>query len=102
MTAVDDQPELRYTNNDGLGAIHFAVINDKIDILKILLDSDKTLLCMEVEDKGQSIIHLAAERQNMAIVRYLLSNPVFFKLFNENEVAADAPHKSFESQDSNE
>ena len=64
LGSVDEQPEVRFTNSDGLGAVHLAVINSQIDILKILLESDKTLLCMETEETQQTILHLAVIKNN--------------------------------------
>lgn len=46
MNAVDEQPELRYCNKEGFGAVHLAVMNDRLEILKKLLEYDRTLLCM--------------------------------------------------------
>lgn len=77
-------PEVRFTNNRGLGAVHLAVINDRLEILKILIETDKTLLCMETENEdAQQIIHLAAAKNNLTIIRYLLGNPACFRLYNE-------------------
>ena len=83
---VDSQPELRYTNKDGLGAVHLAVIRDRFDILKILLKTDQTLLCMPTENDDQSyIIHQAVSNNNPTIIRYLLGNPAYFRLFKEQK-----------------
>lgn len=83
---VDSQPELRYTNKDGLGAVHLAVIRDRFDILKILLKTDQTLLCMPTENDDQSfIIHQAVTCNNPTIIRYLLGNPAYFRLFKEQK-----------------
>ena len=51
LEPVDKQPEVRYTNSEGYGAVHLAVLNGHKDILKILLETDKTLLCMETENE---------------------------------------------------
>ena len=75
---------MRYTNQDGLGAVHLAVIKGHVDILKILLETDKTLLCMETENEDvQCIIHLAVVEQNLTIIRHLIEKPAYFRLFGE-------------------
>ena len=78
---------MRYTNREGLGAIHIAVIRDQLDCLKTLLQSDRTLLCMETENaEANMLIHLAVKHNNMGMIRYLLSTRTFFHLFeDENE-----------------
>ena len=84
LEAVDSQPEVRYTNAAGLGAVHLAVKRDRLDILKILLEADKTLLCMPTEDEHLSyIIHLAVQENNQTIIRYLLGDPAFFRLLSD-------------------
>lgn len=83
---VDSQPELRYTNKEGFGAAHLAVVKDNLEILKMLLKTDQTLLCMPTEDDEQSyIIHQAVMQNNPSIIRYLLGNPAYFRLFREQK-----------------
>lgn len=66
--------------------MHIAVIQGRLDILKILLETDKTLLCMETEDDEMSyIIHLAVTNNNLTIIRYLIESPAFFRLFSEKK-----------------
>ena len=83
---VDSQPELHYTNNQGLGAVHLAIVKDNLSILKMLLKTDQTLLCMPTEDDEQTyIIHQAVMQNNPSIIRYLLGNPAYFRLFSEQK-----------------
>ena len=84
LQPLDEQPEVRYTDDSGMGAVHLAVVRDQIEILKVLLETDKTLLCMPTEDEREmQIIHLAVESNNLTVLRYLLGNPNYFRLFNE-------------------
>ena len=84
LSHVDEIAEVRHTNKLGYGAVHLAVINDRLEILKVLLETDKTLLCMETENEdAQMIIHLAVVRNNLTIIRFLLGNPAYFRLSSE-------------------
>ena len=51
LQKVDDQAEARYCNSDGFAAIHLSIIFDRLSILKVLLDIDKTLLSMQTENE---------------------------------------------------
>ena len=50
LGSIDHQPDVRYTDNDGFGAVHIAVIEKHLEILKTILQTDRTLLCMETEN----------------------------------------------------
>lgn len=83
---VDEQPELRLSDDKGLGPVHIAVKKDHLEILKVLLDTDKTLLCMQTENDDLSyIIHLAVTHNKLDMIRYLLGSPAFFRLFSEKQ-----------------
>ena len=53
LQKVDDQAEARFCNSDGFAAIHLSVIYDRLSILKVLLDIDKTLLLMQTENEDK-------------------------------------------------
>ena len=76
---------MRYTTADGLGAVHLAVMHNHPQILKTILQADRTLLCMESENSEESamVIHLAVMRDNLTIIRYLLNTPSYFYLDEE-------------------
>ena len=76
---------MRYTNSDGLGAVHIAVMFNHLEILKTILQTDRTLLCMETEnlEERAMIIHLAVMQNKFTIIRYLLNTPAWFYLDEE-------------------
>ena len=76
---------MRCTNHKGLGAVHLAVINNHLEVLKTILQTDRTLLCMEVgnDSEGSTIIHLAVLNNNLSVVRFLLNTPAYFFLDEE-------------------
>ena len=97
--SVDNKPEVRFTDSDGHGAVHLAVIHGHLDILKILLETDKTLLCMETENEDASyIMHLAVVKSNLPIMRYLIEKPAFFRLFSEKVVGIQGFNKSVDAR----
>ena len=51
LQKVDDQAEVRYCNPDGLAVIHLAVVHDRLAIIRVLLEIDKTLLQMQTENE---------------------------------------------------
>ena len=52
--------------------------------MKILLKEDPTLLCMPTENEAATyIIHQAVIKNNLTIIRYLLGDPAYFRLFKE-------------------
>ena len=60
LLKVDDQPEVRYCNDEGHSAIHLAMIHDRLLMVNMLLKVDPTLLMMETDNlEKKTIIHLA-------------------------------------------
>ena len=73
-------------------------MNGHLVILKILLETDKTLLCMETENEDASyIIHLAVAKSNLPILRYLIEKPAFFRLFSERVMEIQGSNKSVDA-----
>ena len=85
LSSVEQQPDVRCTNHKGYGAVHLAVLNNHLEVLKTILQTDRTLLCMETESDSDSstIIHLAVLSNNLSIVRFLLNTQAYFRLEEE-------------------
>jgi ankyrin repeat protein len=53
--------ELRFTDDNGMSALHHAIVNGYSQLVKILINQDVNLLYMEVEDSIRNTsLHLIA------------------------------------------
>jgi hypothetical protein len=72
---VEDIGDPQYVDEKGYGAIHYATVHQELDVLKILLDKDKSLLLQRTTDgQNNSIAHLAAKHNCLNILKYLVNN----------------------------
>lgn len=59
-------------NNTGLTALHYAVMSDQIEVVKILLGHGSHV--HEKDHEGKTAVHHASERNNSRCLRYFLEN----------------------------
>jgi ankyrin repeat protein len=85
LNPVDDTAEVRHVNKNGQGAVHLAITNSKVNILKKLIEYDKTLLHMKTEDTySETPLHMAVRKRNQPILKLLLNE------FNATVVVKDS------------
>ena len=59
----EDQAEILFSNAQGLNALHVAVVNDQQQIIRVLLDTDKSILGTRTyNDDKYGVLHLAVLR----------------------------------------
>ena len=96
-------PEALYLNlrcKDGLSALHYAIINEQLECVKVLLNDRLVDPALETRDRLTSL-HLAAGVGNIHIVRELLEKehpidcrdrykrtPLFFSIRNNNHAVS--------------
>ena len=75
---IDSGADLKETNSDGLNILAYAVMkhNDP-EVIKLLVS--KGLSIQQVDDKGRTLAHFAAENPNPQIMQTLIDYNVYFK-----------------------
>ena len=69
----EDQAEILFSNEQGLNALHVAVVNDQQQIIRILLDTDKSILSARTfNDDRYAALHLAVLEQLPIMVQILI------------------------------
>jgi ankyrin repeat protein len=74
LNPVEEIAEARHCNEQGLGAIHLAVMNLRVQIFRKLVESDRTLLHMRTEDgRSETPLHLAVKKGNLNLLRLMIN-----------------------------
>ena len=74
MMGLDSMAEMRYTDDNGLSGIHHAIVNNHIQLVKILLTQEPDLLFMEVEDNSKNTsLHLIIQSSNTSLLKVVTS-----------------------------
>mmetsp|Transcript_7185 Transcript_7185/g.10685 ORF Transcript_7185/g.10685 Transcript_7185/m.10685 type:complete len:296 (-) Transcript_7185:74-961(-) len=75
---------------DNFTPLHFAVQSGSIECCKILLEHEKKLLTMRISKGNKSALHLAAAKNNLELVRFLLDEGADpSSLTNKRQTALD-------------
>lgn len=83
MVSLDNQGDLHYTDQAGFAAIHHAVQNNHIQIVKMLLTQERDLLHLEVEDENRNTpLHLIAASGNLSMMKVVVGYDADFKIQN--------------------
>ena len=88
--------DFKQKNDEGKNPLHVAVVEEHIEVVKTILDSDKlkrikTYFLQEVDHNNECAFLLAVKTGNEGIVKVLLDTG-FIKLTNRNHVGANAFH----------
>ena len=67
---MDQTAEIRFTDQNGLGAIHHAILKRHNQLVKTLLKYEEGLITMELEDNSKNTsLHLIAQTGNTALLK---------------------------------
>lgn len=70
LLGLDQTAEVRFTDQNGLGAIHHAILNRHNQLVKTLLKYEEGLITMELEDNSKNTsLHLIAQTGNTALLK---------------------------------
>ena len=79
-------------NNEGMNALHYAIINNQLEVAQDIVTKKKVCCCAKTND-NLNIIHLAADIGNPRMMSLVLSQPESFNLVNEgNKYGGTALH----------
>ena len=93
---IECEADFQQTNDEGKNPLHVAVVEEHIEVVKTILDSDKlkrikTYFLQEVDRNNECAFLLAVKTGNEGIIKVLLGTG-FIKLTNRNYVGANAFH----------
>ena len=77
-------------NNEGMNALHYAIINNHLEVTQDIIMKKKVCCCHKTNDNC-NIVHLAADIGNPQIMSLVLSQPESFNLVNEGNNCGGTP-----------
>ena len=86
---IDSGADLKETDSEGLDILTYAVMkNNNPEVIKLLVS--KGLSIQQIDNKGRTLAHFAAENPNPQIMQILIDNRVYFKK-EDNDINRQIP-----------
>lgn len=87
--ALNSGAYVNFRNPIGQSALHKAVVNNNINIIKYLVDQENIInygINLDIKDKyGYSILHEAVKRQNLKVIELLLEAGADSQMLNNDD-----------------